>query len=1048
MTPKTFIDRPILSAVVSILIVLVGVIGLVSLPIEQYPDIATPTIEVTATYTGANSETVQNSVIAPLEEAINGVEDMIYMTSTASNMGSATITVYFKQGTDPDMATVNVQNRVSKATGQLPSEVTQVGVSVSKRQSSMIQIFTLYSSDDVYDDIFITNYLNINVIPQILRISGVGEASSLGPDYSIRIWMKPEVMAQYNLVPSDISNALAEQNIESPTGYMGENSDNTFLYTMKYRGRLEKPEEFEEIVIRSLSDGEVLRLKDVATIELGADSYEKIGKANGHPGVSCIVFQTAGSNANEINIELEKLLKEIEPDLPPGLKLSKILSTKDFLDASIFNVTETLLIAFLLVVLIVYLFLQNFRATLIPAVGIVVSIVGTFAFLSLFGFSINLLTLFALVLSVGIVVDDAIIVVEAVQTKFEEGHKSPYLAAVKGMGEITSPIIVTTLVFMAVFIPVSFMGGTSGVFFTQFGLTMAVAVGISAINALTLSPALCALLLKPHTISTDDKKSFRKRFETSFNASFHAMTRRYIGGLKVAMRHKWIVPTVLAGAVILLVVLMNTTKSGLVPEEDQGVLFVTISTAPGSTISQTKKISEMVEERVKTIPQIESYSNTIGYSITAGQSSNAAWISVRLKNWKERKGKDENADAITEKIYAATADIKDAEIFIMAPPMISGYGTGSGVEFYMQDKRGGNLSDFYNITQDFIGHLSERPEIGMSYSSFNINYPQYQVEVDAAKCKRAGISPDEVLNVLSSYYGGTYTSDINRFSKIYKVMIQASPDSRLDIESLNNTFVRVDDKMAPLSQFVTLTKTYGAESLTRFNMFNSIAVNGTAADGYSSVDAINAIRETAEQYLPTGYGYDFGGITREESSSSSNTVIIIGICILLIYLILCGLYESFLVPIAVLLSVPIGLMGSFFFTKICGLENNIYLQTGIIMLIGLLAKTAILITEYGSKRRSEGMGIMQAAVSVARVRFRPILMTVLAMVFGLLPLTFSSGAGANGNIALGVGTVGGLVVGSLGLIFIVPVLFAFFQMLDEKISPSKAPGKQTKKIEQ
>ncbi len=835
MTPKTFIDRPILSAVISIVIVLAGVIGLVTLPIEQYPDIATPTIQVTATYTGANAETVQNSVIVPLEEAINGVEDMIYMTSTASNMGSASITVYFKQGTDPDMATVNVQNRVSKATGQLPSDVTQVGVSVSKRQSSMIQIFTMYSSDDAYDDIFISNYLKINVIPQILRISGVGEASSLGADYSIRIWMNPEVMAQYNLVPSDISNALAEQNIESPTGYMGENSDNTFLYTMKYRGRLEKTEEFEEIVIRSLADGEVLRLKDVAVIELGADSYEKIGEANGHPGVSCIVFQTAGSNANEINTELDKLLKEIEPDLPPGLKISKILSTKDFLDASIFNVTETLLIAFLLVVLIVYLFLQNFRATLIPAVGICVSIIGTFAFLSLFGFSINLLTLFALVLSVGIVVDDAIIVVEAVQTKFDEGHKSPYLAAVKGMEEITSPIIVTTLVFMAVFIPVSFMGGTSGVFFTQFGLTMAVAVGISAVNALTLSPALCALLLKPNLETNGSKKSLKERFHTSFNISFQRLTKRYMGGLKFFMRHRWITPTLLVGSVIILAILMNTTKSGLVPDEDQGVLFVSVNTAPGSTINQTKKTVDKIEERINSIPQVESYSKTVGYGFGAGsgQSANTASFFIRLKDWKERKNKEDSKDAVSAKIYELTADIKDAELFVMSPPMIAGYGSGSGVELYVQDKKGGSLTDFYNVTQDFITRLNERPEIGLAFSSFNINYPQYLVEVDAAKCKRAGISPDEVLNVLSSYYGGTYASDINRFSKIYKVMIQASPDSRLNTESLNNTFVRVDDKMASLSQFVTLTKTYGAESLTRFNMFNSISINGMIAEGYS-----------------------------------------------------------------------------------------------------------------------------------------------------------------------------------------------------------------------
>ena len=1047
MKLKTFIDRPILSAVISIVIVLVGVIGLTSLPIEQYPDIATPTIQVSATYTGANAETVQNSVIVPLEEAINGVEDMLYMTSTASNMGTATISVYFKQGTDPDMATVNVQNRVSKATGQLPSEVTQIGVSVSKRQSSMIQIFTMYSSDDAYDDIFISNYLKINVIPQILRISGIGEASCLGPDYSIRIWMKPDVMAQYGLVPSDIAKVLSEQNLESPTGYLGENSKNTFLYTMKYRGRLEKPEEFESIVVRSLPDGEVLLLKDVADIELGADSYEKIGEANGHPGVNCIVFQTAGSNANEINIQLDQLLEEIEPDLPPGMKVAKILSTKDFLDVSIENVIETLLLAILLVVLVVYLFLQNLRATMIPAIAIVVSTLGTFAFLALIGFSINLLTLFALVLAIGTVVDNAIIVVEAVQTKFDEGYKSSYLATIDGMGGITSAIIVSTLVFMAVFIPVSFMGGTSGVFFQQFGLTMAVAVGISAINALTLSPALCAILLKPNREANGGKKTFQERFRTAFDTSFHALTKRYTTGLKFFMRRKWVTVFVLVGSIAGLVILMNVTKSGLVPEEDQGVLFVSVNTAPGSTVNETGKVADKIEERIRTIPQLETYGKNIGYGLGTGQSASTASFFIRLKPWDERKGSENNKDAVMADIYKATADVKDAQVFIMSPPMIAGYGTGNGIDLYVQDKKGGDLTDFYNVTQDFIARLNERPEIGRAFSSFNVNYPQYLVEVDAAKCKRAGVSPDEVLNVISGYYGGIYASNINRFSKIYKVMIQAFPDDRLDTQSLENTFVRVEDKMAPLSQFVTLTKVYGAESLSRFNMFNAISVSGMPADGYSSVDAINAVRETAAQSLPTGYGYEFGGITREEAGSTSNTVIIIGICIVLIYLILCALYESFLIPVVVLLAVPIGLMGSFFFTKIAGLENNIYLQTGVIMLIGLLAKTAILITEYASKRRAEGMGIAQAALTAAKDRFRPILMTALTMIFGLLPLVFSSGVGANGNISLGVGTVGGMFVGTLGLLFIVPVLFTFFQMIEEKLSPSKAPKKQAKKIE-
>ncbi len=1038
MIIKAFIDRPIFSAVISIVIVLLGIIGLSSLPVEQYPDISTPTVQVEATYTGANAQTVQKSVIIPLEEKINGVENMIYMTSEADNNGNATIKVYFEQGTDADMATVNVQNRVSEASGQLPADVTKSGVKVSKQQSSQVMIFNLYSSDDKFDDLFLSNYLNINIIPRILRIKGVGGVTLIGSDYAIRIWLNPELMAQYNLTPTDISLAIEGQNLESPTGNFGESSQNTFQYAMKYRGRYETPEEFGEIVIRALPDGEVLRLKDVAKIELGAEDYSMNGEADGHPGTTCIITQIAGSNASEIATEVEQLFDDLQGSLPPGVRISITQNVKDFLDASIKNVLITLLEAMLLVILVVYLFLQNVRLTLIPTISMLVSMIGTFFVLALMGFSINLLTLFALVLSIGTVVDNAIIVVEAVQAKLDNGSKSAYRATVDGMSGITTAILVSTLVFMAVFIPVTFISGTSGVFFQQFGITMAVAVGISALNALTLSPALCALLLKSEKDGTHANKSFQQRFKTAFNTSFNALTTHYGRGVSFLLKHKMIACGLLAIAFVLLAVSMSNTKTGLVPNEDQGMFFVNVSTSPGNSLHETKTIMNEIEDAIKDIPQIQSYAKNPGFGTISGKGSTSGLIIIRLKPWGERTGKDDNVDAVIAEVYRRTANIKGAYIFAYSPPMVIGFGTTDGFEMYTQDQAGGDITDFYNVTQNFVAELNKRPEIGMAYTSFNIKYPQYAVEVDAAKCLKAGVEPDDVLSTISGYYGGLYSSDINRFSKVYRVMIQASPEYRLEPESLNNVFVHTDAGMAPIGQFVTLTKTYGPEILNRFNMFSSIAVNGAPADGYSSGDAIQAIRETADKYLPTGYGYEFGGMTREESGSTDNTIIIMVLCIVLVFLILSALYESFIIPLAVILSVPIGLMGSFFFTWLLGMENNIYLQTGVIMLIGLLAKTAILITELAQRYRSEGMSIHEAALRAAKERLRPILMTALTMIVGLLPLMFSTGAGANGNISLGVGTTAGMTIGTLALLFITPVLFVIMQRLQEKIhSPKK-----------
>ena len=1037
MTLKSFIERPVLASVISIVIVIAGIIGLASLPVEQYPDIAPPTVMVHASYPGASAETIQKSVIVPLEEAINGVEDMTYITSAAA-AGSASISIYFKQGTDPDMAAVNVQNKVSTATGQLPSEVTQIGVTTMKRQTSMVKIFSLYSPDDSYDEGFLANYSKINIEPRIVRIPGVGEAFTLGADYSMRIWLKPDVMAQYKLMPSDITAVLAEQNIEASTGSLGENSKNAFQYTMKYSGRLTLPEEFENIVILAQDDGTILRLKDVADIELGRESYSYVGKTNGHPGVSTMVFQTAGSNATEVVNQINELLDEVEADLPKGIAIAHLHSVNDFLFASINEVIKTLIEAIILVVLVVYVFLQDIRSTLVPTISILVSLIGTFAFLAVAGFSINLLTLFALVLAIGTVVDDAIIVVEAVQARFDAGYKSSYMATIDAMSGITSAIITSTLVFMAVFIPVAMMGGTSGVFYTQFGITMAVAVGISALNALTLSPALCALLLKPYLDENGEMKdNFAARFRKAFNTIFSTLVNKYKHGVMLFIKHKWLMWSTFAIAIAALVLLMNSTKTGLVPDEDQGTIMVNVTTPPGTSLEETYKVLEVVASRISDIPQVENAMETAGFNMIASAAgSSYAMGIVKLKNWDERPNPEDEVQAVIGQIYARTADIKNAQIFAVAPPMISGYGSTSGFSMYLQDRAGGELTDFYQIFQQFIGALNQRPEIERAYSSFNINFPQYMVHIDPAKAKRAGVSPSTILSTIAGYYGGQYASYINRFSKMYYVTLQSRPEDRLDVESLNNIYVRTDKgEMAPVGEFVELEKVYSSDVLNRFNLYNAISVQGTAAPGYSSGDAIQAIREVADQVLPKGYGYEFDGITREEAQTTSNTLIIFGICLLFIYLILSALYESYLIPFAVILAVPCGLMGSFLFAKAMGLENNIYLQTGIIMLIGLLSKTAILITEYAADRRRAGMSLTQAAVSAAKARLRPVLMTVLTCVLGMLPLVFSTGAGANGNSTLGTGVVGGMIVGTLALLFLVPTLFIVFQTLQEKVKP-------------
>lgn len=1036
MKLQKFIDRPILSMVISVVILVAGLIGLYALSVEQYPDIAPPTIRVSTTYSGANAEAVQKSVIVPLEEAINGVENMTYMTSTASNTGSAEITVYFKQGTDPDMAAVNVQNKVSTATSLLPAEVTKVGVTTMKRQSSMLMIFGLYSPKGTYDETFLTNYLNINVKPQLQRISGVGEVNVMGGDYAMRIWLKPDVMAQYELEPADVEAALSSQNIEASIGSIGEDSKNVYQYTLKYRGRLEKEKEFENIVIKAFDDGRVVRLSDIAKVELGSQSYTYTGSVNGSPGTTCMINQTAGTNANEIITSINKYLEELKETLPEDVEVVELMSTKNFLDASINEVIKTLIEAIILVVLVVYVFLQNPRSTLIPTISIFVSLIGTFAALYVAGFSINLLTLFALVLAIGTIVDDAIIVVEAVQTRFDEGYRSPYKAAVDAMNGISSAIVTSTLVFMAVFVPVSFMGGTSGIFYTQFGVTMAVAVGISAINALTLSPALCALILRPNEEIIEGRKpGFSTRFRMAFDSSFRRIVQKYKSGVKFFVKRKWVAWASLGFVVVLLFYLMSTTRTGLVPSEDTGSIFVSLDAPAGSTLAETAEIMGQVEKELKDIPQIENFNKVAGFGMGSGSGSSHGMFIVKLKHWDERKGDESSVDAISNEIYRRTAHIKNATIFVFSPPMISGYGTGNSFELYIQDRSGKGIDALSKVTDDFLAELNKRPEIKMAYTSFSSKFPQYRVDIDEAQCQRAGITTQDVINTLSGYFGSIYASNFNRFTKLYRVIIQAPSDSRNSMQSLDNIYVKTTGGMAPVSQFVKLSKTYGSESLTRFNLFSAINVQGMPADGYSSGDVINAVTEVAARTLPTGYGYEYSGMTREEAqmAGSHDTVIIYCICVLFIYLILCALYESLFVPMAVIMSVPFGLAGSFLFARMWGLENNIYLQTGLIMLIGLLSKTAILVTEYATERRKSGMTLTQAAMSAAAVRLRPILMTALTMVFGMLPLMFASGVGANGNRSLGVGVVGGMVIGTVALLFVTPAFFIVFQYVEERV---------------
>ena len=1046
-----FINRPVLSTVISVLIVILGIIGLATLPVTQYPDIAPPTVQVRATYTGANSTAVLNSVIAPLEDQINGVENMMYIQSSASNNGAADINVYFNQGTDPDMAAVNVQNRVSMAQGLLPAEVTKVGVTTQKRQNSMLMVFSLYDETDSYNIEFIENYANINLIPEIKRVKGVGDANVLGQDYSMRIWLKPDVMAQYKLVPTDVSAALAEQNIEAAPGQFGERGNQTFQYTIRYKGRLQQTTEFEDIVIKALPDGNVLRLGDVADIELGRLAYTFNNMVNGHKAVSCIVYQMAGSNATETISDLEKVLAKAQESLPTGLNINIAQNANDFLFASIHEVIKTLIEAFILVFIVVYIFLQDMRSTLIPAIAIPVALVATFFVLKLIVFSVNLLTLSAMVLAIAIVVDDAIVVVEGVHAKLDQGYKSSREASIDAMSELGGAIVSITLVMMSVFIPVSFMGGTAGTFYRQFGITMAISIGFSALNALTLSPALCAIFLKPHDEGHGAKKMTRvERFHTAFNAAYDSILKKYKKHVVFFIHKKWLSFGLVAASIILLVFFMKVTPTGMVPNEDTGTIMGAVTLPPGTSQERAMEILNRVDSLVAAEPAVDSRTVISGFGFIGGQGPSYGSIIIKLKDWEERSMM-QNSDIVVGTLFMrAQKIIKDAQVLFFAPPMIPGYSASSDIELNMQDKTGGDLNHFYDVVLDYMDALKARPEINSAQTTFNPSFPQYMLDIDAAACKKAGISPSDILTTMQGYFGGLYASNFNRFGKMYRVMIQAEPEATKNLESLNSIKIRNGNEMAPISQFVSVKKVYGPDVISRFNLYTSIKVMVAPASGYTSGQALQAIAEVAKENLPTGYGYELGGMAREEASTSgSSTGIIFILCFVFVYLLLSAQYESYILPLSVLLSVPFGLLGSFLFVNgfaalgnipalkmILGtMSNDIYMQIALIMLMGLLAKNAILIVEFALDRRKQGMSISWAAVLGAAARLRPILMTSLAMIVGLIPLMLAMGVGAHGNRTLGASAIGGMLIGMIFQIFIVPVLFVVFQWLQEKFKP-------------
>ena len=1055
MKGNIFINKHVMACAISIVIMLVGFISITTLPIEQYPNIAPPTVRVSTSYTGADANTIMKSVVQPLEESINGVPGMTYITSSASASGDVSIQVYFDQGIDPDLAAVNVQNRVSKATALLPAEVTKVGVQVMKQQNNILHIGALKSTDGKYDADFISNYIDINIKPRLMRITGVGDVMSLGNTYALRIWLKPDVMAQYGLMPNDVFAAIGGQSFVAATGSLGERSENAYQYSMEYKGTLKTVEEFNDIVLRTTDGGHLLHLSDVADIEIGAVSYNFTSNIDGKPGTLFMVFQAPGANATEVNARIHQLYEDLKPTMPAGLEFEILQTSDDFLFAAIHNVVETLVIAILLVILVVYFFLQSFKATVIPSISIIVSLLGTFAIVKLAGFSLNILTLFALVLAIGTVVDDAIVVVEAVMAKMESGISDAREATRQAMSEVSVAVISCTLVFMAVFIPVAFMPGTSGSFFLQFGVTLASAVGLSCVSALVLCPALCALMMR-FDPKQSEKKSINYYVKKAYTVSYNAIADKYKSGVQKFIKRSWLAWVLLLVAAVLLVFSMRGLPSGLVPQEDQGVFFAEVRAPEGCTLHETEEIVRQVEEKIKAIPELESYAVVNGYGMMSNSSASCyATLIVRLKNWDDRPGMNHIIELVYARFAMDCQSIKNATVIPFQMPQVPGYGSSNSVNLVLQDTRDRPMSEFNADANKFIARLNERPEIMLAMSTYSERFPKYEVSVDAAQCDRAGVTPAAVLSTLGSYCGGAYVGNFNQFGKVYRIMANAAPEYRLDPSSLNNIFVRVrGGKMAPISEFVTLREIVGSASVEHFNLYQSITCGVMAASGYSEGDAHQAIAEVFKQTMPAGYSYEYGGMSREveETSGSNATALIYVICVILIYLILASLYNSWFTPWAVLLSVPFGLMGSFGVTylvsllHIPGMENNISLQTGVIMLIGLLAKTAILITEFAQERRAQGMSIRDAAFAACEERLRPILMTVVTMIAGMIPLIIAGGAGANGNRVLALGVTAGMAVGTLALLFVVPAFFIVFQTLHEKVQGKSQSTKHQSQI--
>lgn len=1036
---KHFTERPVLSTVVSILIVLLGLLAVTTLPVTEYPDIAPPTVQVSASFPGANAETVLESVVIPIEEQINGVEGMTYMTSTADNSGGASINIFFEQGVDPDIAAVNVQNRVARATPLLPREVTQSGVTTQKQQTSALMFQTVYSTNSEYDATYVQNYLNIHVVPELQRIKGIGDVNIFGAkNYAMRIWLKPDKLAAYNLIPDEVVAAINEQSLEAAAGALGQNNAEAFEYVIKYGGRYDEAEEYENIIIRALGGGKFLRVKDVADVEMDAEFYSGVSYSNGNPGVSMAIYQTPGSNAQQIIEEVHAKMDELSVDFPEGMEIIVNYDTNEFLSATISKVITTLLEAFFLVFLVVYIFLQDVRSTLIPAIAVPVSIIGTFFFLSLFGYSINLLTLFALVLAIGIVVDDAIVVVEAVHAKLEEGATDAMEATHDAMGEITGAIISITLVMAAVFIPVTFITGPTGVFYEQFGVTLMVAIAISAINALTLSPALCAILLKPTHEKKQGKKNLLRRFFSSFNAGFSATTDRYVKSLHFLGRHMWIVVVILIASVGAIYWASLHAPTGFVPNEDRGMIFVNVELPAGASMDRTVQVNDEIYQIVKDIPGVENVSLVSGFSLLGGSGGNFGLGFIKLAPWEDRQGDDMTVDAITAKLFGASMQISDANILFFAPPSVPGFGTSSGFELQFLDKSGGEFTELDENAQQFLTQLMQRPEIMYAQTSFHTDYPQYEMDIDMEKAKEAGIPINTIFSTLQGYIGSFYAADFSKYGKQYRVFMQALPEDRTNTQSLNSLMVKNSEgNMAPITEFVTLSRVYGPQSVNRFNLFNAASVNGAPSPGYSSGDAIRAVQEVSATSLPANFDIDFSGLTREEISAGNQTTFIFGLSVLFVYFLLAAQFESYLVPLSVLLSLPVGVMGAYLFTVMMGLENNIYFQIALIMLIGLLAKNAILIVEFALQRRKAGFTIAEAAYEGAKARLRPILMTSFAFIIGLLPLVFAAGVGAEGNKSIGSGAVGGLLVGTILGVFVIPILFIMFQWLQERITGEK-----------